>query len=299
MRGIPVHRFICIRKIFRWLKIKFLILIIGSMLLSFVFLRGNHPDSNDTPWRFRTNGHASSSPSASHRTKRNTEAIVSLYTGDLFLSGIVVLGYTLHKFGATVQRDMILLIPEKAINNTHHLAMLKRMGWRLLYVKPMSFPDKVQARLADGLVKLYAWKLTQYNIIAVLDADTMLIDSIEEPFRLLRVNSSISLLAATNPSLYHDDKQEPNAMFNAGVLFFRPAIHHFDNLVTLSRNKSYYNLYLPQQNLFNNYFRYQWTNLSMAYNLQNNVNAKRTIWVDEQNRARIVHFAGGIKPWHR
>lgn len=35
----------------------------------------------------------------------------------------------------------------------------------------------------------------------------------------------------------------------------------------------------------------------MAYNLQENVNRRKTIWVDQKTRARIVDFAGGVKPW--
>ncbi|CAF4297501.1 unnamed protein product, partial [Adineta steineri] len=38
-----------------------------------------------------------------------------------------------------------------------------------------SFPGTVIPRLADGLIKLYAWNMTQYSTILVLDADVMII----------------------------------------------------------------------------------------------------------------------------
>ncbi|CAF3971253.1 unnamed protein product, partial [Adineta steineri] len=123
--------------------------------------------------------------------ERNTrrEAIVSLYTGDTYLPAILVLGYTLNKYHVNNNRDMILLIPKGSLNDDRHIAMIKTIGWKLMYVTRMSYPGKVNPQLVDGLVKLHAWNMTQYDIILTLDADAMIVGSIEEPFEQMRTNS--------------------------------------------------------------------------------------------------------------
>jgi hypothetical protein len=226
------------------------------------------------------------------------EAIVSLLTGDGFLPASLVLGYSLKKYNASIGRDMILLIPTGAINDIHHIAMLRAIGWTLTYVKPIPFPDKVRPRLVDGLVKFYAWKLTQYDIIATLDADTVLTGSIEEPFQQMRKNSSIPILAVDHAVKPFKYRKKLRFYFNAGVLLFRPNIHHFNELIRLSANRSYYNLDLPQQNLLNKYFQTQWVALPMAFNMHDQLNRSHPLWLANKNNSRIIHYAGASKPWH-
>jgi hypothetical protein len=226
------------------------------------------------------------------------EAIVSLLTSDSFLPASLVLGYSLNKYNASIGRDMILLIPIGAINDTRHIAMLRAIGWTLMYVKRVPFPDKVHPRLVDGLVKLYAWKLTQYDIIATLDADTMLTGSIEEPFEQMYKNSSIQMLAVDALMIIRKYSKEGNVYFNAGVLFFRPNIHHFNELMRLSTNKSYYNLTFPQQNLLNTYFQGQWIGLPMAFHMYYQLERSHPLWLANKNNSRIVHYAGPYKPWY-
>ncbi|CAF3297375.1 unnamed protein product, partial [Rotaria sp. Silwood2] len=130
-----------------------------------------------------------------------SEAIISVLTDDEFLLAVLVLGFSLNKHHAVIDRDMILFISQGTIYSTRHLAMLKAVGWKLVYVKPRRFPGTVKPRLVDGLIKLYAWNLTQYKMIATFDADAVVIGSIEEPFKYLRTNPNIQMLAVDNPSI--------------------------------------------------------------------------------------------------
>ncbi|CAF3407951.1 unnamed protein product [Rotaria sp. Silwood2] len=171
---------------------------------------------------------------------------------------------------------MILFISQGTIYSTRHLAMLKAVGWKLVYVKPRRFPGTVKPRLVDGLIKLYAWNLTQYKMIATFDADAVVIGSIEEPFKYLHLKLH----------------------FNAGILFFRPSVHHYRELIRYSSNRSYYTLDYPQQNLLNRYFHNQWTPLPIKFNLISHLHLKYPSWFDYKNDIRIIHFAGAHKPWN-
>lgn len=238
--------------------------------------------------------------SLTNKQQQRSEAIVTLLAGDSYLCGALVLGYTLKKYGATNDRDLFVLIPHGTLNNTHHRSMLKQVGWKIINVKRMSFPSRVTPRLVDGLVKLYAWNMTQYTTIATLDSDTMLLGSIEEPFETIRDNSDIQMLAVNNlflgrRKLYQKWK---NKYFNTGVLFFGPKMIHFENLIRFASNKSYYELSTPQQNLLNTYYLNQWHELSMIYNLLDYIPHNDSLYKDHWNKnTRIVHFAGYRKPW--
>ncbi|CAF1348843.1 unnamed protein product [Adineta steineri] len=228
----------------------------------------------------------------------NREAIVSLYTGDKYLPGILVLGYTLNKYNVSNNRDMILLLPKGSLYDERHLAMLKTIGWKLMYVKRLSFPGKVLPQLVDGLVKLYAWNMTQYDAIVTLDADTMIVGSIEEPFQQMRINSTIQMLAVDDPGVSPSDRKGLRSYFNGGVLFFRPNSTHFNELVHLSANKSYYGLKYPQQNLLNKYFRDRWIPLSPIFNMLDLFNGQHHMWNNRLKNLHIIHFAGSQKPWN-
>ena len=232
-----------------------------------------------------------------YQHQHHSEAIVCVFYADLYILPLLVLSYTLHKFGATKNRDMILLVAPKTINNPDHIRILKELGWIIMYVEAMPFPGEVESRFAGGLVKLYALTLTQYKALGILDADAMLLNTIEEPFRLLRTNSSIYMLAAIDDLSMYFEKDLKFPKFNAGILFLRPNPHHFHMLMKYAPDTSYYSLRFPQQNLLNKYFYNQWTTLPRAYNVQENFLLRFPMWNNLTKTARIMHFSGRIKPW--
>jgi lipopolysaccharide biosynthesis glycosyltransferase len=71
------------------------------------------------------------------------------------------------------------------------------------------------------------------------------------------------------PSSY---RKEIRSYFNSGVLFFRPNNHHFTRLVHLSSNKTVFNM--------------------LEY-----LTGKHSIWLDQTENLRIIHFAGSHKPY--
>ena len=225
------------------------------------------------------------------------EAIVSIFSGDSYLPAILVLGYSLNKYNVSNNRDMIVLIPSGGIFDSRHIAMIQIIGWTVKYVKRIPYPGKVHPQLINGLLKLYAWNMTQYDIIATLDADSMIVHSIEEPFQQMRTNSDIQMLAVDDAGIPSSYRKELRSYFNSGVLFFRPNTNHFTQLVHLSSKKSYYDLTYPQQNLLNKYFRDQWVQLPSAFNMLEHLNGKHPIWVNQTENLRIIHFAGSHKPW--
>jgi len=246
------------------------------------------------------------SPTRDHVIKieqrHHREAIVTMLTDDSYVPGALVLAYTLKKYNATTNRDCILFIPYVTTISSYNLAMLTKLGWKITYLKPIQVPGRVIKRYTHTLLKLYTWNMTEYDAVAIIDADAMLIGSIEEPFRLLRANMNISLLAVYDPvenELKNRDKSK-HSCFNSGILFLRPNTQHFKELVCLSMDTTYYDLKLPDQNLLNNYYYNQWVELPMIYNSVVNLLDEHFISKDDWNNdTRIVHYASHPKPWDK
>ncbi|CAF1077003.1 unnamed protein product [Adineta ricciae] len=229
----------------------------------------------------------------------NREAFVTLITGDTYVAAALVLGYTLkkHESMKSRQRDMIALIKHGLILDEQHRRMLEDVGWKLIEATTFSFPGTVIPRLIDGLLKLHVWSMTQYARIAVLDADAIVTGSIEEPFKFMRSNMDIPLLAVNYlfcPKVL-EKKTYMTAYFNAGVLFLRPNIEHYEALINLSSKQGYYHLKFPQQNLLNTYFLGKWLGLSVIYNYVH----RNAVWFTDMDSIRIVHYAGTPKPWEK
>ncbi len=239
---------------------------------------------------------------ATSLARHHREAIVTMLAGDSYTPGALVLAYTLQKYGAMTNRDCILFIPYVTTISSYRLAMLAKLGWKITYLKPIQIPGRVIERYAHTLLKLYSWNMTEYDAIAIIDADSMLIGSIEEPFRLLRANMNISLLAVSDIAANElkNRNKSKRSCFNSGILFLRPNTQHFKELVCLSMDTTYYELKLPDQNLLNNYYHNQWIELPMIYNsivnlLDDNFMSKD----DWNNDTRILHFASHPKPWDK
>lgn len=115
--------------------------------------------------------------------------------------------------------------------HTHRLDMLEKIGWKIAYLKPIQVPGRVIERYTHTLLKLHAWNMTEYDAIAIIDADAMLIGSIEEPFRFLRANENISLLAvydSVENELKNKDKSK-HSCFNSGILFYGQILNILKN----------------------------------------------------------------------
>ena len=247
----------------------------------------------------------SARPLLGNKTKNechsSCEAVVTLITDESYLLPALVLGYTLKNHGATIGRDVLAIMPSGTINDARHLSMLTQIGWTIIVGKRTSFPGKVIPRLKDGLVKLHAWNLIQYRIVATLDADIMLTGSIDEPFQHLRQHPFTEMLGVNDPYLTNSASfiHWKGQYFNSGVLFFRPSADHYLQLVQHSSNTSYYDLQYPQQNLLNTYYRNHWQEISPIFNFPDYLHVTDALRnkYPEISR-RIIHFAGDIKPWY-
>lgn len=166
--------------------------------------------------------------------------------------------------------DRIHLVEERDSNDTAHLALLGR-------------PE-----LGVTLTKIYAWKLTEYTKAVFLDADTLVVQNVDELFERPEFSAA--------PDVGWPD------CFNSGVFVFVPSNDTFERLVEHARTVGSFDG--GDQGLLNTFFS-NWSTsgpehrLSFLYNMNANQSySYLPAFKMYGHLVKIIHFIGSYKPWH-
>uniref|UniRef100_A0A4W5KA16 glycogenin glucosyltransferase n=1 Tax=Hucho hucho TaxID=62062 RepID=A0A4W5KA16_9TELE len=165
--------------------------------------------------------------------------------------------------------DKVLLVDVLDSGDAAHLALMKR-------------PD-----LGVTFTKLHCWTLTHYSKCVFMDADTLVVQNIDELF------DREELSAAPDPGW-------PDC-FNSGVFVFRPANETYSKLIQYyTENGSFDG---GDQGVLNGYFS-NWAtadiskHLPFIYNLSSiAVYTYLPAFKKYGGDAKVVHFLGQTKPW--
>ncbi|KAK4469569.1 hypothetical protein MN116_006604 [Schistosoma mekongi] len=150
--------------------------------------------------------------------------------------------------------------------------------------------------LIETFTKIQVWSLIQFSKVVFMDADTLVLQNIDELF------DRSELTAAPDP-LWPD-------CFNAGVFLLKPSMDTYNGLLQMLFDIGSFDG--REQGLLNTYFS-NWLQgdishrLPCTYNcicrISNDTNLEfytsRSAWVQFGGSVRVVHFAGPIKPWHK
>lgn len=219
-----------------------------------------------------------------------TEAFVSLTTNDDYGHGAYVLGKSLRNTKTT--RQLVLMVTAGVSEG-----MRQRLNevWDLLINIDQldSFDEENLAQLKRPELgctfsKLRAWKLTQFSKCVFMDADTLVLQNVDDLFD----REEFSAVA---------DVGWPDC-FNSGVFVFRPSDNTYSALI--EHAKQYGSFDGGDQGLLNDYFS-DWSTSDISRHLPftyNTVSSAVYSYTPAFNRygknIKIVHFLGAHKPWH-
>ncbi|KAM3594211.1 uncharacterized protein V6R79_004285 [Siganus canaliculatus] len=218
------------------------------------------------------------------------QAFVTLATNDSYAKGALVLGQSLRNHNTTKKLvaligphvaepcrealrsifDEVRLVDVMDSGDSAHLSMMKR-------------PD-----LGVTFTKLHCWTLTHYSKCVFLDADTLVLENIDELFE------REELSAAPDPGW-------PDC-FNSGVFVFTPSNETHEKLLAFcSENGSFDG---GDQGVLNSFFNTWATadiskHLPFVYNLSSiSIYSYLPAFKQYGRNAKVVHFLGSVKPWH-
>ncbi|KAM4041576.1 glycogenin-1 isoform 2-T2 [Anomaloglossus baeobatrachus] len=216
-------------------------------------------------------------------------AFVTLATNDSYGKGALVLGSSLRKY--TSKKLAVLIAPQVSDSMRK---VLSKVYDDVRVVDVLDSKDSAHLALLERpelgvtLTKLHCWTLTEYTKCVFMDADTMVLQNIDDLFE------REELSAAPDPGW-------PDC-FNSGVFVFRPSIETYKQLLHKASEEGSFDG--GDQGLLNSFFN-TWStkdihkHLPFMYNLSSiSIYTYLPAFKAFGANAKVVHFLGKAKPWN-
>lgn len=218
------------------------------------------------------------------------QAYVSLVTNDDYGNGAIVLGKSLKK---TKTSKQLVLMVTQGVSQAKR-SQLGEIWDKLVDITLIDSGDTENLVLLERpelgctFSKIRAWKLTEFEKCVFLDADTLVLQNIDDLFE----RDELSAV----PDVGWPD------CFNSGVFVFKPSDTTYAGL--LDHAKRYGSFDGGDQGLLNEFFS-NWNTQDITHRLPfvyNTVSTASYTYTPAFKRygkdIKIVHFLGSSKPWH-
>ncbi|KAH7543340.1 inositol phosphorylceramide glucuronosyltransferase 1 [Ziziphus jujuba] len=227
------------------------------------------------------------------------EAYVTLLYGDEFLLGVRVLGKSIRDTGS--KKDMVALISDGVSDYAKKL--LEADGWIVEKITLLANPNKVRPKRFWGVyTKLKIFNMTNYTKVVYLDADTIVVQSIEDLFKCGKFCANLK----------HSER------LNSGVMVVEPSRTVFNDMMSKVKTLSSYTG--GDQGFLNSYFPKfanahvfepnlppeelksrpvpEMERLSTLYNADVGLYMLANKWMVDERELRVIHYTlGPLKPW--
>ena len=220
------------------------------------------------------------------QTSRKDVAWLTVVVNDAYAVPALVLGDSIRRFSC--HKTLIMFVSKDVTQKTRKA--LEKVGWSIYEVESMDCDwlarEKGRRPYHNGIrgthTRYLAWSYTQYSKIIYVDADIMLMSSIDE---LFDINAEFAAAPGSRPGIL-------DPCFNAGLIVFQPSIKEHQKI--LNRWRQIYDDYgycpSDQIVLWQNFaVENRWTVLPYAYNV------RRMIY----RPMKVFHFTccPPPKPW--
>jgi len=219
-----------------------------------------------------------------------TEAYVSLITNNDYGNGAYVLGKSLRN--TNTSRRLVLMVTPGVSGDKR--AQLSEVWDQLVDIAYLDSCDTENLALLERpelgctFSKIRAWKLTEFEKCVFLDADTMVLQNVDDLFEREELSAAA-------------DVGWPDC-FNSGVFVFRPSEKTYADI--LAHAKKYGSFDGGDQGLLNDFFS-DWSTKDISRHLPFTYNTVSTAvysytpaFIRYGKDIKIVHFLGSLKPWH-
>nr|KJB82307.1 hypothetical protein B456_013G188300 [Gossypium raimondii] len=227
------------------------------------------------------------------------EAYVTLLYGDEFLLGVRVLGKSIRDTGST--RDMVVLVSDGVSDYAKKL--LKADGWMVEMISLLANPNQVRPKRFWGVyTKLKIFNMTNYKKVVYLDADTIVVKSIEDLFKCQkfcanlkhseRLNSGV-MVVEPSEAVFNDMMSKVNTLpsYTGGDQGFLNSYYSdFPNAHVFDPN-------IPEEVLKSRPAP-EMERLSTLYNADVGLYMLANKWMVDESELRVIHYTlGPLKPW--
>ncbi|KAJ3041336.1 hypothetical protein HDV00_009477 [Rhizophlyctis rosea] len=225
-------------------------------------------------------------------------AIITLISSDAYVPLATILRHSI-RLQNTTAHIIAAYIP--TLLSPQSLCTLRQSGWDtrpvdLIPLPHNATPEQSHIRnpaFRDLFTKLRIWTWTEYAQILLVDADTLVLGSLEDlwkwPLDFAAVSDS------------WEDRLD--VMFNAGVLYFRPDVAVFEDMMRVrEKDIEYYRLESAEQAFLNCYWGFSSHRLPFKYNLnlamKHHRKAHGAAWKLVWNQRAIIHYTMTKPHWN-
>lgn len=227
------------------------------------------------------------------------EAYVTLLYGDEFVLGVRVLGKSIRDTKST--KDMVVLVSDGVSDYSKKL--LKADGWIVEKISLLANPNQVRPTRFWGVyTKLKIFNMTKYKKVVYLDADTIVVHSIEDLFKCRKFCANLK----------HSER------LNSGVMVVEPSKAVFNDMMSkvttlesyTGGDQGFLNSYyvgfasarvfdpLLSQDVINSRPVPEMERLSTLYNADVGLYMLANKWMVDEKELRVIHYTlGPLKPW--
>ncbi|CAL5365221.1 unnamed protein product [Camellia sinensis] len=229
----------------------------------------------------------------------SNEAYVTLLYGDEFLLGVRVLGKSIRDTGST--KDMVVLVSDGV--SDYATKLLQADDWIVELISLLANPNQIRPKRFWGVyTKLKIFNMTNYKKVVYLDADTIVVRSVEDLFKCGKFCANLK----------HSER------LNSGVLVVEPSQTVFNDMMTevntlpsyTGGDQGFLNSYyagfanahvfepdLPQKVLDSRSVP-EMERLSTLYNADVGLYMLANKWMVDEKELRVIHYTlGPLKPW--
>jgi hypothetical protein len=226
---------------------------------------------------------------AADRETMKTAYVTTLCNGDGYLPGVEALGKSLEMSGTRIPR--VVMVTADVSRQARR--RLVELGWRIHGIEPIANPKPVESRMFrrfDAVfTKLRAWQLTEFDRVVLLDADTLVVQNVDDLFERRPF--------AAAPDFFMPDN------FNSGVMVLEPAAETFARMVAaMGVTQSYDG---GDQGFLNRFFP-DWYAMPVEHRLPIGYNTAHFIYqflrahpgtrAELEGKVKIIHYLVQ-KPW--
>ncbi|CAG5122956.1 unnamed protein product, partial [Candidula unifasciata] len=218
------------------------------------------------------------------------EAFVTLATNDTYALGCLVLANSLRRVGTT--RQLVVMVTQGVSPSVRN--QLNGVFDETFLVNVLDSSDTSNLELLGRpdlsvtFTKIHCWRLTQFKKCVFMDADTLVVQNIDELF------DRDELSAAPDPGW-------PDC-FNSGVFVYVPSEETYRSLLSFAVTSQSFDG--GDQGLLNLYFKGWATedigkHLPFIYNVVSQAfYSYLPAFKQFRDTIKVVHFIGPVKPWH-
>lgn len=229
--------------------------------------------------------------------------VTVLYGNNIYVTGALVLGYSLMK--TNTQYDRVILVTSDV--DAKHRTYLNKIYTHIINIDYININPtiliKEDTRFRDVFTKLQALSLVQYDKIILLDLDMIVARNIDHLFKLRPPSACLKRFYVPYGKLIPKHMICRNdqlvGSINAGLMLLEPDQDELESIKKeVLENKELRKYRYPEQDYLSLRYCGDWTSITFNYNFQFGLTDRVRKCKYKIEDIYVIHYSSSHKPWN-